>query len=476
MTTFSIQSFGCRVNQAEAFEWAEALQALGLKLEKEYLRSELIIVNTCALTSGAERDARKFLRRLARLNPQARLVVTGCAVPLLKAEMEKNSQIELIISNEEKARLLSRLQERKLIDPGRELEEKNNRQEESPEERTKEDLIFKSEFSKGKSIREKAESEEEKGSFQKENIKEKGFKSQARAFRSRALIKVQDGCSHACTFCLIPQVRGPGRSVPASEILHRMEHLIELGYKEIVLAGIHLTSYGEEDGSGSSLLDLLKQATQLQNLGRIRLSSLDPRAMDETLIDFIAGHEKVCQHFHLSLQHASPRLLRLMGRKGRPEDYQRILNRLRQKSPFASIGADIIVGFPGETEEDYLFLEDFILNSPLTYLHVFPYSPRPGTPAACWPQLEARIKKERAERLRSLGQRKNYEFRQSLLGLVFEGIVVGEKKPLESEILTHNYLKVRVKGRLKEGEAVAVKIEEVKPELTRGSIISSWAK
>jgi len=476
MTTFSIQSFGCRVNQAEAFEWAEALQALGLKLEKEYLRSDLVIVNTCALTSGAERDVRKFLRRLSRLNPQARLVVTGCAVPLLKAEMEKNTQIELIISNEDKSCLLSRLQERKLVGSGRESEERNNREEEIPEVGTKEDLILKSEFIKEEFNKETGNSEAEKTFFQREEILKEEVESQTSAFRSRALIKVQDGCSHTCTFCLIPQVRGPGRSFPASEILKKMEHLIELGYKEIVLAGIHLTSYGQEDGGKTSLLDLLKQATELHNLGRIRLSSLDPRALEDDLIDFIAGHEKICQHFHLSLQHVSPRLLRLMGRKGGPEDYQRILNRLRQKSSRASIGADIIVGFPGETEEDYLFLENFIINSPLTYLHVFPYSPRPGTPAACWPQLEARIKKERAERLRSLGRRKNYEFRQSLLGLVFDGIVIGDKKPGESEILTHNYLKVRVEGRLKEGEAVAVKIEAVEPELTRGSIVSSWAR
>jgi len=482
MTTFSIQSFGCRVNQAEAFEWAEALQALGLELEKEYLRSDLVIVNTCALTSGAERDVRKFLRRLSRLNPQARLVVTGCAVPLLKAEMEKNAQIELIISNEEKARLLSRLLERKLVGPARELKEEYNRQEEFPEERKREDLIFKKESIAGefikerKTVKEIRNGEAEKGLFQGKKIIEEEFESQVRPFRSRALIKVQDGCSHACTFCIIPQVRGPAQSLPASEILHRMEHLIELGYREIVLAGIHLSSYGREDGSKTSLLDLLKQATQLQNLGRIRLSSLDPRSLDGTLIDFIAGHEKICQHFHLSLQHVSPRLLRLMGRKGGPEDFQRILNRLRQKSPFASLGADIIVGFPGETDEDFLFLENFIINSPLTYLHVFPYSPRPGTPAARWPQLEARIKKERAERLRLLGRRKNYEFRQSLLDLVFEGIVIGEKKPGESEILTHNYLKVRVEGRLKEGEAVAVKIEVVEPGITRGSIVSSWAR
>ncbi len=509
MSTFYIQSFGCRVNQAEAFDWAEALQAQGLRLEKDYLQSDLIIVNSCALTAEAERDVRKFLRRVRRLNPQARVVVTGCCVPLLKEELSKNSQIELILNNEEKEELLPRLKKW-----GHILFFKKVQTKEGPNYFS-EKIISEKEYKdreasllpdrsaleeelKAKIKRERDLISNDKSIFRQEAIehqqeinqrdywpKEKGSieidkkyieKDFPDGFRSRALIKIQDGCSHACTFCLIPQVRGPSRSRPAPEILERIKELIHKGYKEIILSGIHLTSYGEENASFCSLLDLLKQITRLDNLGRIRLSSLDPRSMNDDLIDFIAGHEKICQHFHLSLQHASSRLLRLMGRKGDPEDYQRILERLRKKSPYASLGADIIVGFPGETEEDFNFLENFIAYSPLTYLHVFPYSPRPGTPASLWPQIEAKIKKERARRLRNLSCLKNFSFRQSLLGLVFEGLAIGRKNESEAEVLTQNYLKVRVEGKLKAGEKVAVKIEEVKPEITRGSLLVQWEK
>lgn len=483
MTTFCIQSFGCRVNQAEAFDWVEALQAQGLNLEKNYLRSELIIVNSCALTAGAERDVRKFLRRIGRLNPQAKLVVTGCCVPLLRDELRTNSQVELIIPNEEKAELLSNLLKKWGHKPILKEENKVKKTWKLPNQ-----YEFEDEKERNLSLEDELISEEDgielKGKIipkdnlvEKERIIETVFaKTQTGRFRSRALVKIQDGCSQACTFCLIPQVRGPSRSRPAREILERMKELIRQGYREIVLVGIHLTSYGEENDSSGSLLELLQQATELENLGRIRLSSLDPRALKDDLIDFIAGHEKICQHFHLSLQHASSRLLRLMGRKSCPEDYERILNRLREKSPSASLGADIIVGFPGETEEDYNFLENFVARSPLTYLHVFSYSPRPGTPASSWPQLETRIKKERASRLRSLGRKKNFAFRQSLVGLVFEGLAIGEKNQSESEVLTHNYLKVRVEGKLKAGEEVVVKIKEVKPEITQGSLLSRWEK
>lgn len=498
MTTFYIQSFGCRVNQAEAFDWTEALQVQGLRLEKNYLRSELIIVNSCALTAGAERDVRKFLRRIGRLNPQARLVVTGCCVPFLREELRKNIQVELVIGNEEKAELLSRLLETKkghqlISDKKHKVNSKNEHKQketwvlqnqgviqgqfklEDEEERaltSEDELIFPEEAIEGQ----EENVHQDYLSTGKAVIEKDSEKTSPGGFRSRALIKIQDGCNHACTYCLIPRVRGPSRSRPAHEILERMKGLIRLGYREIILAGIHLTSYGDEDDSSCSLLELLQQATRLDNLGRIRLSSLDPRDINDDLIDFIAGHEKICQHFHLSLQHGSSRLLRLMGRKGDPEDYQRLLTRLREKSPYASLGADIIVGFPGESEEDFNFLENFIVGSPLTYLHVFPYSARPGTAASCWPQTEIKIKKERASQLRHLGLKKNFAFRQALAGLVFEGLTLGKKNEAESEILTQNYLKVRVDGKLRGGEEVAVKIEEVKPEITRGTLLSRWEK
>jgi threonylcarbamoyladenosine tRNA methylthiotransferase MtaB len=419
MRTFSIQSFGCRVNQAESFEWAEKLQAAGFSLSPEWGKSDLIIVNTCALTAGAERDVRKFLRQISRCHPQCQLVVTGCAVKLLEEELERNKQVKAVVPNEAKPELLTPI---------------------VGSEASRPEVLFAA--------------------------------SEPQTFRSRALVKIQDGCSQACTFCVIPQVRGKNKSRPADEIIRRVKQLTDLGYREIVLAGIHLTSYGAEQNPPLSLLQLLRELTSIDGLGRLRLSSLDPRAMDEALVDFLTSHEKICPHFHLSLQHASEPVLRLMGRKSQTEDYRRILVALREKSPQAALGADIIVGFPGERETDFRFLKDFIAVSPLTYLHVFPYSPRPGTVAARWPQLPGLVKKERAKELRGLALRKNLDFRNSLVGQVFSGIVIRQRRTGETEVLTNNYVKVMVSKFLSAGQEVKVRIGQVKPEATFGEVMA----
>jgi len=419
MRTFSIQSFGCRVNQAESFEWAEQLQAAGFSLSPEWGQSDLIIVNTCALTAGAERDVRKFLRRIRHCHPQSQLVVTGCAVELLGEELERNKQVKAVVPNEAKPQLLT--------------------------------PILGSEASRQEVV---------------------ATAGEPHSFRSRALVKIQDGCSQACTFCVIPQVRGKSKSRPADEIISRVKHLTNLGYREIVLAGIHLTSYGAEQNPPLSLLQLLRELTRIDGLGRLRLSSLDPREMDETLIDFLTGHEKICPHFHLSLQHASEPVLRLMGRKSQAEDYRRLLVTLKEKSPQAALGADILVGFPGEKETDFKFLKDFIAASPLTYLHVFPYSPRPGTVAARWPQPPRAVKKERAKELRGLALSKNLDFRNSLVGQILPGIVIRHRRTGETEVLTNNYIKVMLSKFLSPGQEVKVRVRQAKPEATFGEIVA----
>ncbi len=419
MNTFSLQSFGCRVNQAESFEWAEALLDYGFRLERNFERSDLIIINTCALTASAESEARQFIRRVKRNNPDSLLVITGCGVELLRAELEKNNLAKVIVPNDEKPFLLTRFLG---------LKEKKK------EPETRRDRNF--------------------------------------SFRVRALVKIQDGCSQACTFCIIPKVRGKSRSLPVEEILHRLRCLVAQGYREIVLAGIHLTSYGQDLRPPLSLLHLLEKIIKIEGLGRVRLSSLDPRAMNDALIDFISKEEKICPHFHFSFQHASPRLLRLMGRKGDPEEYARFLQRLRENSSLSAIGADIIVGFPGEEEQDFARLVDFVASSPLTYLHVFPYSPRPGTVAARWPQVSPGIKKDRARKLREIARQKNLAFRQSLVGHVLPGIIV-RRRDAGQEILTANYIKVMAEAndRFREGEEIKVRLMEAKPEGNRGEII-----
>lgn len=412
MTTFAIKNFGCRVNQAEAFAWAETLTRHGFRLERRPERAEIVIVNTCTLTGKADRDGRKFIRHLKRMNPDVELVLTGCSVEVNRAAFERSFPSCLVLTNQEKESLPEKVTAGVL------------RQAEEP----------------------------------------------GPAFRARALLKVQDGCNSHCTFCIIPRVRGRSRSLGREEVLARSRELVRQGFKEIVLCGIHLSSYGQDLNPPGSLLDLLREVTALPGLGKIRLSSLDPTLLEEDLIDFLTGNPKICPHFHLSLQHGSDRILRLMGRKSKVADYRRILSSLRQRFPEAAIGADIIVGFPEEREEDFEATWDFVEASPLTYLHVFSYSPRPGTPAALWPQLPEEVKRARSARLRRLSQTKRHLFQSAFLGREVEGILVRKEKG-GAEVLTGNYMKVRVpECPGQPGEMVRIRITRVESGVIQGEI------
>jgi threonylcarbamoyladenosine tRNA methylthiotransferase MtaB len=254
------------------------------------------------------------------------------------------------------------------------------------------------------------------------------------------------------------------------EILLRADNLVRQGFKEVVLCGIHLSSYGHDLRPKGSLLELLQELVELKGMCRIRLSSLDPRYLDDKFIDFIKSSQKICPHFHLSLQHGSDRILRLMGRKSRVSEYNRILSRLRQSSPTASLGADIICGFPGESDDDFVAMSDFLKNSPLTYFHVFAYSPRPHTPAESWPQVEKRLTCQRSALLRRLSEEKRRAFRLIFLGQELEGIVV-KKSAADAEVLTSNYFDVHVPFCPNNpGEEVKVKITRMEVKKTWGEI------
>jgi threonylcarbamoyladenosine tRNA methylthiotransferase MtaB len=258
--------------------------------------------------------------------------------------------------------------------------------------------------------------------------------------------------------------------MPEEKIIKQVRDYTKQGYREIVLTGIHLCSYGNDRPNQDSLAHLLQRLEKIQGLGRIRLSSLDPRFLDRHLCDAITSSPIVCPHFHISLQHGSDDILRRMGRNVKVADYKQILNVLVQKSPNAALGADFIVGFPGETEADFESMVDFVEKSPLTYLHVFSYSQRPGTPAARWKQVEERIKKERAAGLRDLSKRKNERFRMGLIGSIWDGVVIEHQNRL-AHILTSNYVQVDVSDCMAdERERVQVKITKVQGNKTRGQI------
>ncbi len=414
MRNFSIKSFGCRVNQAEAFVWSEEFQKHGLKLEKDFSKSDLVVVNSCTLTSRADRDVRKFIGKVSRENPEARIILTGCYVERRDRDVNELASLWHVFSNSEKKNLTSRVL---------------------------------SSVSKKKKI---------------------PFSN----FRSRALVKIQDGCDFRCSFCVIPNVRGNSISYGKKTITDRIKQFISRGFKEIVLTGIHICSYGNDFIPKSSFLDLLSDMEQIQNLERIRLSSLDPRFLDSSILDFFSKSRKICPHFHLSLQHGSDSIIKSMGRNIRTSDYKKIIHYLHNKIPDASLGADIIAGFPGESEKDFRKTYQFLEMSPLSYFHVFSYSPRSGTAAASWTQVKSKIKSERASLLRELSKKKNMGFRQRFVGKVRNAVVIKRRKD-SKEVLTDNYIQVSVPVcHSLEKENVNVKIREVDRKETKGEIIS----
>jgi threonylcarbamoyladenosine tRNA methylthiotransferase MtaB len=413
MTSFFIRNFGCRVNQAEAFAWAEEFRKHGLAVGDAWEQSDYVLVNSCTLTGRADRDVKRFIHKVARRNPKARLIVTGCLAERAGGELGEMPGVWMVVGNGEKGDLA-----RKLIESTG-----------APEGAT--------------------------------NVA---------PYRARAQVKVQDGCDFHCSYCVIPSVRGKSVSVHPEEVLARVADLAARGYREIILAGIHLSSYGFDLEPRSSLLDLLRGIEAIEDLGRVRLSSLDPRLLDEALVEHIAASPWICPHFHLSLQSGSDRVLGMMGRGAGRRNYAKILENLRRRSPDAALGADIIAGFPGESDEDFEQTRDFLGRAPLDYFHVFPYSPREGTGAARMGPVSEKIKMERAAVLRELSGEKNLDFRRKFVGRELEAVVIA-KKGREAEVLTENYIRVRVSDCLAaRQEIVKVRITAVALQKTTGFV------
>ena len=424
MPSFAVRNFGCRANQAEAFAWTDAFHGRGLRLEMDWGRSDVVVVNSCTLTGRAERDVRKFIRAVHRENPGSKIVVTGCYAERAPAEIAAMPGVVSVLPQSAKAGLADRVTE---LDELRAL------------------------------------------SGQTGPAGRKAVNGET-SFRARAYLKVQDGCDGRCAYCIIPSVRGPSRSVPVSDVVISVKDLARRGFQEIVLAGIHLSSYGEDLEARSSLLALLVELRDAAVPARLRLSSLDPRKTDAALMAHIAGEGTICPHIHLSLQHASGRILRLMGRAVDPGSYEHILDEMRRLSPEAAIGADMMVGFPEETEADYEELRSFVNRSELTYVHVFSYSPRPGTAAATRPRVQAGLVTERSKALRRLTALKDFRFRRRFIGRELEAVVIA-RSDKGAEVLTGNSIRVFVPTcRAPERELVRVSIRRVLPRRTEGEI------
>jgi len=410
---YSVITFGCRVNQADSLGLEEELRAAGATAASPE-SADIVVVNTCSVTASSDQGARQTIRRVARDNPSARIVVTGCYATRRPDEVAALPNVVRVVPNDDKPKLLSISGLLPIVSPivrGVRLQ---------PDlEPTTAERFGDGEGSCGAAI-------------------EPGV-----AGRTAFTLRVQTGCAEPCSYCIIPTTRGRPRSVPVDDVLREVERIAAAGFKEIALTGVHLGSYGRDLDGPASLPDLLRRAKALAERDDLlfRISSLEPMDCSREIVDLVATSDCFAPHFHLPLQHASNRILAAMRRPYTIEYYASLVDEIRARIPSASIGSDIIVGFPGETDEDFEVLASYLERSPLTHVHVFPYSDRPGTAASTMNgKVAGPVVRERGRRVREIGQRLTLRFRQSQIGTIHRALTLEDG----SLALTGNYLKLRV--------------------------------
>ncbi len=392
-----LTSIGCRLNEAEIATWARQFQLAGHSVMTTPADADALIFNTCAVTSEAARKSRQFVKRLHRLNPSARLIVTGCYASLEPARVAELMGVDAVISNQEKDRLVE-LVAGELAMPG------------MPALAT-----------------------------------EPGAAYMYPGSRTRAFVKVQDGCRNRCTFCIVTVARGQERSRPIVEILDEIHALHEAGYQEAVLTGVHLGGYGED--LGENLYALVRAILQDTDLPRLRLSSLEPWDLPDGFFDLWAN-SRLMPHLHLPLQSGSDRILRRMARRYTTAQYAQLIAQARAAIPDFNLTTDLIVGFPGESEEDWQQTVDFVQSIGFGHMHIFTYSPRAGTAAARMPnQTSTEIKRARSREMHAIAARMKAETLAHYVGREVQVLWEGPGEPLPSGEIqwtgyTPNYLRV----------------------------------
>ena len=402
---YAVVTFGCRVNQADSLGFEEQLLAAGATATSTDA-ADVVVVNTCSVTATADQGARQTIRRIARDNPRARIVVTGCYATRRPDDLASLPNVARVVHNDDKPRLLP--------------------------------LFFSSSAPSGAA----------EGGGPCGAAIEPGVMG-----RTAFTLRVQTGCAEPCSYCIIPSTRGAPRSVPIADVLHEIDRVVSVGFKEIALTGVHLGSYGRDLAVRSSLTGLLTAIERAnrtfnragpsgeRNTALFRISSLEPMDCTREIVDLVADSEVFAPHFHLPLQHGSARMLSAMRRPYTIGYYAALVERIRGRMPGAAIGTDVIVGFPGETDDDVEELVRYLESSPLTHVHVFPYSDRPGTVASTFGgRPPGAAIRERARRVRDIGQRLAQRFRDAQIGTTHRALTLEDG----TLVVTGNYLKLRI--------------------------------
>jgi threonylcarbamoyladenosine tRNA methylthiotransferase MtaB len=416
MPRIALHNLGCKVNQFESDCILERFTDQGWSVVSFGEEAEVYVVNTCAVTAEGQRQSAQMLRSARRRSPQARVIAAGCAVQVYPDYFRKIEGLDSVVGNFEKIASVFRL----VFD------------------RKSESTVREAPAPPGGSL---------------------SLECPVSARRSRALFRIQEGCDSRCSYCLVPAARGPARSLAPPKVLEGLRRLARQGVPEIILTGIHLGQYGRDLGPQWTLSGLLGRVLGETDLPRLRLSSLEMEEITPGLIALFQQDRGLCPHLHIPLQSGDDRLLAAMNRSYTTAAYKTLLRTLIEALPLAALGADIIVGFPGEDEESFLKTLQFLSGLPLAYLHVFPFSARPGTPAALFPdQVRPEVKKARAHRLRELDREIRNRFLEKNRGREWEAIVLESTGPEKLvRVLTGNYLTVLVKGPLPAGELIRVR-------------------
>lgn len=442
MSKVAFYTLGCKLNFSETSTIGEQFLDRGFDIVEYNEHADIYVINTCTVTDNADKECRQIVRRALRNNPEAYIIVTGCYAQLRPDEIVKIDGVDAVLGSNEKFKLfeyIDKFEKQKLscihVSPTEKLDE------------------FNSSFSTDGND------------------------------RTRAFFKVQDGCDYKCSFCTIPLARGKSRSAKPDEVVNEFKQLLDADFKEIILTGVNVGDYSynltldqtitEDQAQETDLYSLLQKMLDVKGEYRIRISSIEPNLLNDNILDLTSTDSRMCNHFHIPLQSGSSKVLKLMQRRYKSEDYKTLINKAVEKIPNLAIGVDVIVGFPGETEQDFIETYEFLRDLPISYLHVFTYSERPNTKAIEMPdQVDHLERKKRNNMLRILSEKKRHEFYQRMIGKELIALFEHEERDGEMRGFTSNY--VRIKAPFNSeliNKFVPVKIKEINENICTAEIL-----
>ncbi len=437
MTTFHIEQFGCRATQADAAAIERQLLERGFSPSVKAASADVVVINTCTVTANADSQARQAIRHFHAENPGAQIIVTGCYAQRAPEELAQIAGVSWVVGNSHKLEISSLVTQ--AFQPAR-SSNLVSMQIEQPETTSPLELSLAAGPAK----------------ILTGNIFEQTDVLVAPVFggesdHTRPILKIQDGCNNRCSYCVIPFVRGKSRSLAPAQVVAEIEKLTAAGFQEIVLSGINLGSYGRDLAPRVSLLDLVRRILDETPLARLRLSSIEPQDVTQDLVELVESNPRLARHFHIPLQSASDRILEKMHRWYRAAHYARKIELIKERIPAAAVGADVIAGFPGETDTDHRATMEFIEETPFSYLHVFSFSMRPGTAAENLSgDLPSHIIKQRGRELRALSEKKKSAFHAAQVGSTLRVLTLGPQGNDSSgpwtAAISDNYLQLRVPG------------------------------